>query len=78
LKGFVFHEKQEHGTLVTCVNPPINYDLFNEVFTFVVAGKERTWSVILNKFDKILNKKYIHVKKTLFLTFKIDKLKNIV
>jgi hypothetical protein len=41
LKAFVFHEKQKHGTLVTCVKPPINQDLFSEVFAFVVARKQR-------------------------------------
>ncbi len=78
MKGFVFHEKQEHGTLITCVKPPINWDLFNEVFMFVVVGKQRTWCVILDSFDIILNKKEIHVKKTLFLTFKKEKLKTYI
>jgi hypothetical protein len=37
---------------------------------FVVVGKQKPWCVVLDSFDIILNKKEIHVKKTLFLTFK--------
>jgi hypothetical protein len=41
LKGFFFHEKRKHRILITCVKPPINYNLFSEVFTFLVAKKQR-------------------------------------